>query len=357
MSISDRIQQSQWVPLLRDSDNIYFSPGIPNKKLQGAMTYLPHGVSPNDILMLIDDTVFGSAKVGMCLTAKGIFYKASFEDEQAYLFEHIQRIEAHIGMITSSILINGQDELNFTQLDKGMVRTLVSFLNEFCQGLLGRQGNGQTKVNIDAEMQIMIDLFAYFITFSTGQWNARSKEAVSDHFTKLNDKTVHQYVEKLLSEQMSFDYEDLLHRLADMKDKLAYNFRREMIGQLVYAMALGQVEQNQADLFMTHLCRVSNVSRAVFPDLVKIIYECLEGKMNQKKVSDLTQKQLQACQLLEIQPEVLGEQTLQAAYRKKMADFHPDKYQTLPESVRQLIEQQAQQLNQARAVLKAYLGV
>ncbi|MDC4599412.1 molecular chaperone DnaJ, partial [Acinetobacter baumannii] len=47
----------------------------------------------------------------------------------------------------------------------------------------------------------------------------------------------------------------------------------------------------------------------------------------------------------------------QVAYRKKMAEFHPDKYQTLPESVQQLIEQQAQQLNQARAVLKVYLEV
>lgn len=351
MSILDQIQKSQWVPLLRGSDNIYFAPVIPNKKLQGAMSYLPHGVSPNDVLMLIDDTVFGSAKVGMCLTAKGFFYKASFEDEQAYPFEHIQQVETDIGILTSSILINGQDELSFSQLDKGVIRTLVAFLNECCQG---RQG---TIINIDAGMQIMIDLFAYFITFSTGQWNARLKDAVSDHFTKLNDEGVHQYVEKLLNEQMYFDYEDLLHRLADMKDKLAYNFRREMIEQLVYAMALGQVEQDQADIFMTHLCRVSNVSRAIFPDLVKIIYQCLAGEMSQKKVSDLTTEQLQACQLLEIQPEVLSEQTLQAAYRKKMADFHPDKYQTLPESVQHLIEQQAQQFNQARAVLKAYLGV
>lgn len=354
MSIQERIQQSQWVPLLRASDNIYFFPVIPNKKLQGAMSYLPHGVNPNDVLMLIDDTVFGSAKAGMCLTAKGLFYKASFEDEQAYLFEHIQQVEADIGILTSSILINGQDELSFSQLDKGTIRALAAFLNECCQG---KQATKQTNVNIDAEMQIMIDLFAYFITFSVGQWNARSKEAVSDHFTKLNDKAVHQYVEKLLNEQMHFDYEDLLHRLADLKDKLAYNFRREMIEQLVYAMALGQVEQDQADIFMTHLCRVTNVSRAVFPDLVKIIYQCMAGEMNQKKASDLTDEQLQACQLLEIQPEVLSEQTLQVAYRKKMADFHPDKYQSLPESVQRLIEQQAQQLNQARAVLKVYLGV
>ncbi|QRQ11518.1 molecular chaperone DnaJ [Acinetobacter pittii] len=354
MSIQERIQQSQWVPLLRSSDNIYFAPVIPNKKLQGAMSYLPHGVSPNDVLILIDDTVFGSAKVGMCLTAKGLFYKASFEDEQAYLFEHIQQVEADIGMITSSILINGQDELSFSQLDKGVVRALVAFLNECCQG---KQATQQTNINIDAEMQIMIDLFAYFITFSVGQWNARSKEAVSDHFTKLNDKAVHEYVDKLLNEQTRFDYEDLLHRLAELKDQLAYNFRRDMIEQLVYAMALGQVEQDQADIFMTHLCRVSNVSRAVFPDLVKIIYQCMAGELNENKAFDLTEEQLQACKLLEIQPEVLNEQTLQVAYRKKMAEFHPDKYQTLPESVQQLIEQQAQQLNQARAVLKAYLGV
>lgn len=355
--INDLLQKSQWVPLLRSSDNIYFAPVIPNKKLQGAMSYFPHGVSPNDVLILIDATVFGSAKVGMCLTAKGLFYKASFEDEQVYLFEHIQRVDADIGMMTSSILINGHDELSFSQLDKGVVRALVAFLNEYCQGPQSRQRAEHSIVKIDPEMQIMIDLFAYFITFSVGQWNARSKEAVSDHFTKLNDKAVYQYVEKLLNEQTRFDYEDLLHRLADLKDKLAYNFRREMIEQLVYAMALGQVEQNQADLFMTHLCRVTNVSRAVFPDLVKIIYQCMTGEMNQKKASDLTEQQRQACQLLEIQPEVLTEQTLQAAYRKKMADFHPDKYQSLPESVQQLIEQQAQQINQARAVLKAYLGV
>ena len=337
MSIEERIQQSQLVPLLRGSDNIYFAPVIPNKKLQGAMSYLTHGVNPNDVLMLIDDTVFGSAKVGMCLTAKGLFYKASFEDELAYLFEHIQQVEADIGMITSSILINGHDELSFSQLDKGVVRALVAFLNECCQGLHGRQSNGQASAKIDAEMQIMIDLFAYFITFSAGQWNTRSKEAVSDHFTKLNDKAVHQYVEKLLNEQMRFDYEDLLHRLADLKDKLAYNFRREMIEQLVYAMALGQVEQNQADLFMTHLCRVSNVSRAVFPDLVKIVYQCMAGEMNQKKVSDLTKEQLQACKLLEIQPEVLTEQTLQVAYRKRWLTSTPINTRAYPNQYSNLL--------------------
>nr|WP_260523779.1 hypothetical protein [Acinetobacter sp. SK-43] len=39
-----------------------------------------------------------------------------------------------------------------------------------------------------------------------------------------------------------------------------------------------------------------------------------------------------------------------------MADFHPDQYQQLPPAVMQLIEQQAQQINQARSCLEALLA-
>lgn len=348
----ESLQKSRWMLMLRASDNIYFAPAIPYKKLQGAMSYLPQGIHPDEILMLIDDTVFGSAKAGLCVTATGLFYKESFGDEAVYLFKSIHHVEADIGVINHGIVLNRMETLTFNQLDKGTVRTLASFLNEVCQG---QTETYQAPPQIDAELKVIVDLFAYFITFTVGQWNAQSKEALSSHFSKLNNQAVHQYVEQLMNQKPNFDYEELLHRFAELKDVLAYKLRTEMIEQLVYAMALGLVEQNQADLFMTHLCRVANVSKAVLPDLVKIIYQCLAEEIDQKKVSYLTKEQLQACKLLEIQSEVLCEQTLQAAYRKKMAEFHPDKYQNLPESVRQLIESQAQQLNEARTLLKSYL--
>ncbi|WP_416041587.1 J domain-containing protein [Acinetobacter lactucae] len=338
--------------MLRVSDNIYFAPGIPYKKLQGAMSYLPQGIHSDEILMLIDDTVFGSAKAGLCITATGLFYKESFGDEAAYLFKNIHHVEADIGVINHGIVLNRMETLTFTQLDKSTVRILASFLSEVC---LGQIEADQAPSQIDAELKVIIDLFAYFITFNMGRWNAESSEAISNHFIKLNDEVSQHYIKSLLIEHPNFDYEELLHRFAELKDVLAYKLRTEMIEQLVYAMALGQVEQNQADLFMTHLCRVSNVSKAVFPDLVKIIYQCLADEMNQSTTSALNGEQLQACKLLDIQPESLTEQTLQTAYRKKMAEFHPDKYQNLPESVRQLIESQAQQLNEARTLLKSYL--
>ncbi len=346
------LQKSRWMLMLRACENIYFAPAIPYKKLQGAMSYVPKGIHPDDILMLIDDTVFGSAKAGLCLTATTLFYKESFGEEAAYALNHIHRVDDDIGVINHGVVLNRLDNLSFTQLDKGAVRTLAEFLNEICQG---KTETPQTPSKIEADIKIIIDLSAYFITFNTGRWSAESSQALSHHFAKLNDEASQQYIKSLLTGYPNFDYEDLLHRFAELKDVLAYQLRMEMIERLVYTMALGKIDKEQANLFMVHLCRVSNVSRAVFPDLVKIIYECLAEEQDQKIVPDLNHEQRQACKLLEIQPELLSAQTLQVAYRKKMADFHPDKYQTLPESVRQLIEQQAQQINQARALLKQYM--
>jgi hypothetical protein len=73
-------------------------------------------------------------------------------------------------------------------------------------------------------------------------------------------------------------------------------------------------------------------------------------------IHQLTPVQLAACELLDITPEQLDRPSLTLAYRRKMADFHPDQYQQLPPAVRQLIEQQAQQINQARSCLEALLA-
>lgn len=354
MRIDQLIQQSQWTPLLRSSDNIYFAPVIPNKKLQGAMSYLPHGVNPSEVLMLIDDTVFGSAKVGMCLTAKGLFYKANFEDEQAYLFEHIQRVDAEIGMITSSILINGQDELNFTQLDKGMVRTLVNFLNECCQT---KVKPSSTSVEFPPEAKTILNLYAYYLTYRLGRWDNDARETMRLRFsTDQASAEEKQYIQQLTSTLPHFNYRALLDQVWEFRDQLPYELRMQTIDELVRFMLGSRIEQEQVQYFIADLCRAFNISQQLLQDTFDLYFKRVEDLAGQTDEElDMTVEEMNACKLLDIQPEKLDEQCLQQAYRQKMAEFHPDKYQTLPESVRQLIEQQAQQLNQARAVLKAYL--
>lgn len=56
------------------SDGYYKFGNIPHKKLDTAMQHFP--INPQDtVLALIDGTVFGSAKVGMAIGLKGVYFK------------------------------------------------------------------------------------------------------------------------------------------------------------------------------------------------------------------------------------------------------------------------------------------
>lgn len=60
-------QQNQW----------YCSPNIPQKKLDRAIRKYGSGVKADDVLALLDGTVFGSAEMGFLATMEGIWYTRS----------------------------------------------------------------------------------------------------------------------------------------------------------------------------------------------------------------------------------------------------------------------------------------
>ncbi|WP_346796053.1 hypothetical protein R5M92_11325 [Halomonas sp. Bachu 37] len=53
-------------------DKVFVKPKIPAKKLLNALSYAP-GVNPDEVLILVDDTVFGGAKDGFLVTREAIF--------------------------------------------------------------------------------------------------------------------------------------------------------------------------------------------------------------------------------------------------------------------------------------------
>jgi hypothetical protein len=220
LSFQAFLQQSPLKLLLQQQKSIYLAPNIPYKKALGAQYYLPQSLRAEDILLLVDDTVFGSAKAGLSITADGLYYRADFEEMCYYPFSCFGRVYLKSGLLTHDLVIHAQIKLNFTQPSAQGLGILAELLDGFIQS--------QTQ----------------------------------------HDQQSHRH----------------------------------------------------------------------------------QANINEQEMDVAA-----ACQLLNIDLNQINGQALKQAYRQKMAEFHPDRYQQLPEAVQALIAQQAQQLNQARAVIEYWL--
>lgn len=75
-------------------ERVFVAPHIPLKKLRGALASYGEDVRPQDVVALIDDTVFGGAKEGMLITENEILFKAIFESVSRIRLEMIEEINA-----------------------------------------------------------------------------------------------------------------------------------------------------------------------------------------------------------------------------------------------------------------------
>ncbi|WOD11555.1 hypothetical protein RPW65_01345 [Pseudomonas sp. NyZ704] len=85
------------------SDKVYVRPHIPAKKLQSAINAYGNGVSPEEVIILVDDTAFGSAKDGILITDKSIYIKIFTEALRAYEWEAVESIDIE----KKTIYVNG----------------------------------------------------------------------------------------------------------------------------------------------------------------------------------------------------------------------------------------------------------
>jgi hypothetical protein len=60
---------------IKQDKQIFIYPNIPPRKIAGAMSYLPAHIRSDEILAVVDDTVFGSCTDGITLTCDAIYCK------------------------------------------------------------------------------------------------------------------------------------------------------------------------------------------------------------------------------------------------------------------------------------------
>lgn len=87
-------------------DNVYVRPHIPARKLEGAISSYAPRVSPSEVIVLLDDTLFGGAREGLLVTGDAIYCKQKFENPRRFAIGTIERVEPGTD---SRLMVNGRE--------------------------------------------------------------------------------------------------------------------------------------------------------------------------------------------------------------------------------------------------------
>ena len=85
---------------LVEDKHIYFAPNIPETKLQNALNSYASAVKYEEVLVLLDNTSFGSAKNGALLTDKRV-YACNVDSSQDFAFKNIEAVTFIEGFISN----------------------------------------------------------------------------------------------------------------------------------------------------------------------------------------------------------------------------------------------------------------
>lgn len=97
------------------ADKIYIKPRIPRDKARNAILSYAEDLDYDDIVVLIDDTVFGNSKNGLIVTEEAIIGKESFTDPFYFSLSKKPDVFAKKGFTSVTLYINDQKVISFTQ--------------------------------------------------------------------------------------------------------------------------------------------------------------------------------------------------------------------------------------------------
>jgi hypothetical protein len=89
------------------TDSSLFVGTIPTKKLKNAISTYATDVPPEDVLLLFDNTVFGSAKDGLLLTADAVYWHDGDADRLRYA--EIRKVDALKYSLSASVVLNEKE--------------------------------------------------------------------------------------------------------------------------------------------------------------------------------------------------------------------------------------------------------
>lgn len=284
-----------------------------------------------------------------------------FASANAYPLKSISSVGYSMGLLSKHLVINGTVKVSLAQPEKAGIRLLADFLNQYC-AFAKAQTQTQSQETI-ANLQPIMKLYAYLLLGWRGEWSQSTRTLMTQLFDRdLVHPNDQQFLKQMMQQNHQFDFFDILDEITLIQHSLPPSLCLALLEEVLVLMNKRNFDVETARSHFFQISTAFNVEQqTAFAILAKYpAYTDTQAKQHTKASSipihQLTPVQLAACELLDITPEQLDRPSLTLAYRRKMADFHPDQYHQLPSAVRQLIEQQAQQINQARSCLEALLA-
>lgn len=196
---------------LLSTERVYFYPNIPVRKLQGAFSsYLPKAVDPDDALLLIDDTVFGSGKVGLVVAVGDLYIGADHHPVQHFPLHEIEQLSWKAEFASTALMINGQRVISLATPDRQGVDALCAGLNSYLVHFKAHITDGlrsltkqlqQRAAEVEARKKqaqqqkeekhrfelclVMVDIFSHFACINGGAWNRATASYVLDSLDEL----------------------------------------------------------------------------------------------------------------------------------------------------------------------------
>jgi hypothetical protein len=266
-------QQFPQLDLLLADPAIFLTPQIPMNKILGAMSYLPPKTKPEEVLLLVDETVFGQGKNGLCLTTQGIYFKEAFANASVYPIKAITSVGYSMGMLSKQLVINGTVKVTLAQPEKAGLRLLADFLNQYCElhktqadalsSASTQQQSQQSQPTTIANLQPIIKLYAYLLLGWRGEWSNQMKALMHQLFDR---EFVHPqdqaFLGRLMQQDQQFDFFDLLDEVTAIQNSLPPQLCHSLIEEVLVLMEKRSFEVETARNHFFQISAALNVDQA-----------------------------------------------------------------------------------------------
>jgi hypothetical protein len=116
------------------TDKYLFVGTIPSKKLKNAISTYATQVSPEDVLLLYDNTVFGSAKDGLSLTADAVYWRNDSGEPDRLPYAEIRKVDILKYSLSDAIVLNQKEIQVALSEDDKLVKSLANVIRRLTRG-------------------------------------------------------------------------------------------------------------------------------------------------------------------------------------------------------------------------------